>query len=84
MKLQVREAGEDIKALMEPKQNKEAWKRLTYWYRQASGGQSQPSREHMDSIATDLAEFYRCRPFEELRVPILVTPEAVEDRILGE
>ena len=44
--------------------------------------QSPSSREHMDSIATDLAEFYRCRPFEELRVPILVTPEAVEGRIL--
>ena len=73
MKLQVREAGEEIKALMEAKQNKEARKRLTYWYRQASGGQAPPSREHLERISTDRAELYRCRPPEGLRFPILVT-----------
>ena len=38
----------------------------------------------MDSIATERVELYRCRPPEGLRVNILVTPAAVEDRIPGE
>ena len=42
------------------------------------------SREHLDSIATERLEIYRCRPPEGLRFPILVTPAAVENGILGE
>ena len=53
-------------------------------YSQALGGKAKPSREHVDRIATKRAEIYRCRPPEGLRVPILVTPVAVEDRILEE
>ena len=69
---------------MESDQKKEAWKRLAHWYRQVSGFQAQPSREHMDSIATERADLYRCSPHEGLWVPILVTLAAVEDNILGE
>ena len=47
-------------------------------------GQSPPSQERLESIATERAEIYKCRPPEGLQVPILVTMEAVEDRILGE
>ena len=38
----------------------------------------------MCSIATEWEELYKCRPPEGLLVPILVTPAAVEDGILGE
>ena len=38
----------------------------------------------MDSIATNRADLYRCRPPEGLWVPILVIPAEVEDRITGE
>ena len=37
----------------------------------------------MDRIATEQADIYRCRTPEGLRVPFLLTPEAVEDGILG-
>ena len=85
-KLWVREAGEDIEALMELDQNHEAWKRLAHWYSQVLGGRGQAplSREHLDSIATKRAELYRCRPPEELLVPIIVILAAVEYRIQGE
>ena len=33
-----RKAGEDTKSLMESDKNQEAWKRLAYWYKKASGG----------------------------------------------
>ena len=42
------------------------------------------SREHLDSIATERLEIYRCRPPEGLRFHILVTLAAVENGILGE
>ena len=69
---------------MESNKNQEVWKRLTHWYRQASGGQAPPSREKMDSIHTKRAELYRCRPPDGIRIPILVMPETVEHRIPGE
>ena len=40
--------------------------------------------EHLDRIATERAELYRCRPPGGIRVLILVTTAEVEDRILGE
>ena len=83
-KLRVRGAGEDIEDLIESYQKQEAWKRLAHWYRQASGRQSPPSREHLDRISTKRAELYRFRPPEGVRVTILVTPAAVEYRIPGE
>ena len=52
MKRQVREVGEDIEALMESDQNQEAWKILSHWYRQPSGGKAPPSQERLDSIET--------------------------------
>ena len=77
----LREAGEAIETLLVAYQKQEAWKRIASWYRQASGGQAPPSSEYLDCIATERAELYRCRPPEELRVPILVTPVEVEDRV---
>ena len=35
-------------------------------------------REHLDQIATERAEMYRCRPHEGVRVTILVMPAEVE------
>ena len=66
---------------MESDQNQEAWKRLVYWYRKASGGKYPLLREHLDNIATKRAELYMCRPPEGLRVPILVTLTAIGDGI---
>ena len=69
---------------MESDQKQEALKRLAHWYRQSSVGKAPQSREQLDSIVTKRAELYRCRAHERLRVLILVTPSAVEDRILEE
>ena len=38
----------------------------------------------MDCIGTERADLYRCMPPEGLWVPFLVTPVAVEYKILGE
>ena len=43
------------------------------------GGQAPPLREHLDRIATERDDIYRCRPPEGLRVPIMVTPAAVDN-----
>ena len=64
-------------------QKKEVGKCIAHWYRQVSGGQSPPSREHLDRIAAERAELYRCRIPEGIWVPILLTPAAVEYGILG-
>ena len=84
MQRRFREAGEEIEGLLTLEQKKEAWKRIASWYRKASGRYAPPSRENLDHTATERAEFYRCRPPEGIRVPILVTPVAVEDGIPGE
>ena len=68
---------------MDSNHNQEAWKRLTHWYRKASGRQAPQSRERLDSIATDWVELYRCRPPEGIRLLILATLAAVEDWIPG-
>ena len=74
----MREAIEAIEKILAAEQKQEAWKRILSWYRQASGGKALPSREHLDRIATEKTELYRCRPPEGLRVPILVMPSEVE------
>ena len=48
------------------------------------GDQAAPSWEQLDRIATEQAELYRYRPPEGLRLPILVTPSAVDNRLPGE
>ena len=40
-----------------------------------------PLREHLDQIAMERVELYRCRPPEGLHVPIMVTAAAVDGRI---
>ena len=76
--IRVREAGEAIEEILASDQNQEAWKHITSWQSQASEGQAIPLREHLDRIATERAEMYRCRPPEGLRIPILVTTAEVE------
>ena len=66
---------------MESDQKQDTWNRISSWYRKTSGGKAPPSRGHMDRIATDRAELYRFRPPEGLRVPVMVTPEEVEDGV---
>ena len=77
----VREAVEAIETLLSSYQKQDAWKCIAIWYRQASGGQDPPSRDHLYRIATERAELYRCRTPEGLRVPILVFPEELEDGV---
>ena len=79
--IRVREAGEAIEEILASDQNQEAWKHITSWQSQASEGQAIPLREHLDRIATERAEMYRCRPPEGIQVPIMVMPVAVEDGI---
>ena len=43
------------------------------------GRQDHPTREGLVQVSIDRAEIYRCRPPEELRVPLLVQPAAVND-----
>ena len=80
----MKEAGDFIEAILAADQNQEAWKFTSSWYRQASGGQAPPSREHLDQIATERADLYRCRPPEGIRVPIMVTLVAVDNRVMEE
>ena len=80
----MREVVKAIETLLATDQNQEAWKRIASWYRQESGRQDPSSRDHLDHIITEREELCRCRPPEGLQVPILVTPEEVEDRVLEE
>ena len=48
------------------------------------GGQSPPSREHLNRIAMERADIYRCIPPEGLRVSIIMMPAAVDDGLLEE
>ena len=80
----VRAAKDTIEEILASYQEQEAWKRITSWYRQESGGKYPPSRERLGRIVTERTDLYRCRIPERLRVPILVTTETVEDGILEE
>ena len=75
---QAREAGEAIEAFLASDQKQEAYKRITSWYRKASGGQAPLLREHLDIIMTERADLYRCRTTEGIHIPILVTRAEVE------
>ena len=79
----VKESGEDIEALMAANHKQEARNRILRWYIWLIWGQASPLCEHLDHIATERAELYRCRPPEGLRLPILVTPAAL-DKIIPE
>ena len=77
----VSKAGESIETLLVANQKQEACKCILIWYRQVLGGKEPPLRDHLDCIATERADLYRCRQPEELRVPIMVTPSEVEDGV---
>ena len=55
--------------------------RISRWYIQETGGQAPLSREHLDWIAMEREELYRCRPPEGLQVTIMVTPAAMENGV---
>ena len=59
-------------------QKQEAWKRISFWYRQASRSKSPLPRNHLDLVATERTDIYRCRPPEGLQVPIMVTLAEVD------
>ena len=75
----MRESGESIERLLVANHKQEAWKRISIWYRQVLGGKDPPLRNHLDRIAMEREDLYRCRHPEGLRVPIMVTPSEVED-----
>ena len=72
------ESGESIDTLLVANQKQEAWKRISVWYRQLLGGKDPPSRDHLDRIAMERADLYRCRQPEGLQVPIMVQLTDVE------
>ena len=49
----VKEAGEEIEALLAADHKQGVWKRISSWYIQSTGGQYLPPRKHLDSIATE-------------------------------
>ena len=60
---------------------REAWVRISQWYRQVRGAHAPPTKEALDDLKEERAELYRCRPPEGLRVPIRVQQSYIKDCI---
>ena len=60
---------------------REAWSRISRWYRQSRGVQDPPTTKALDEVTVERVELYRHRPPEGLRVPLLVRHMDIKDGI---
>ena len=60
---------------------KEEWYYLLRWYCRVQVKQAHPTGERLDQELAVMAELYRCRSPERLKVPILVHQTEVDDEV---